>query len=341
MEGRARALAAALAGSASCLVGVDYHKVGVGDFCVAPGPEPSAESCRAGLDACGAARNEPCCTSLPVPCGSFQRDYDGVSYTVSDGRGATVSDFRLDKFEVTVGRFRAFVSAGAATGDNPEPPAQGAGSHPKYLASGWNPADVAELAPDAATLAGLLACGDNRATWTDAPGDNENRPINCVTWYEALLFCAWDGGRLPTEAEWSYAAAGGSEQREYPWLVPAHDVSLDLAVYGCPMMMVACPVGTSIAVVGSKPAGRARWGQDDLAGNVAEWVLDSVGADDEYLSPCDDCLRLDGPERGVRGGAFDTVLEAGGELRVSRRGSLDPATRAPGLGFRCVRPIAP
>ena len=44
-----------------------------------------------------------------------------------------------------------------------------------------------------------------------------NAAINCVNWFEAYAFCIWDGGFLPTEAEWNYAASGGSEQRYYPW----------------------------------------------------------------------------------------------------------------------------
>jgi formylglycine-generating enzyme required for sulfatase activity len=50
-----------------------------------------------------------------------------------------------------------------------------------------------------------------------AAGANEALPINCVHWYDAFQFCAWDGGWLPTEAEWEMAAAGGAENRRYPW----------------------------------------------------------------------------------------------------------------------------
>ena len=66
------------------------------------------------------------------------------------------------------------------------------------------------------TSANLASCSPY-STWTNTASTQENLPINCVNWWESYAFCIWDGGFLPSESEWEYAAAGGSQQREYPW----------------------------------------------------------------------------------------------------------------------------
>ncbi len=125
---------------------------------------------------------------------------------------ATVSDFRLDRYEVTVARFRRFAAA-----YSPALVPSGGGRDPNDPSDlGWDPAWNALLPADAHALTEGLKCDAFLQTWTDEPDANELNPINCVTWYEAFAFCAWDGARLPTEAEWNFAASGGNEQRVYP-----------------------------------------------------------------------------------------------------------------------------
>jgi hypothetical protein len=74
------------------------------------------------------------------------------------------------------------------------------------------------LAANRAALISTVKCNsDSRyQTWTDAAGANENKPMNCVTWHEAMAFCIWDGGYLPTELEWNYAASGGQREARVP-----------------------------------------------------------------------------------------------------------------------------
>jgi len=151
---------------------------------------------------------------------------------------ATVSNFRLDKYEVTVGRFRKFKSAWEggwrpAAGDGKHTHLNGgngltnsSGATP--YESGWDTTWAIYVAPTEANL----ACASD-STWTISPGARENRPLNCVNWYELYAFCVWDGGFLPSEAEWTYAATGGNEQRVYPWSTPSTSSAIDdsYAVY--------------------------------------------------------------------------------------------------------------
>jgi formylglycine-generating enzyme required for sulfatase activity len=153
--------------------------------------------------------------------------------------------------------------------------------------------------------------------------------MNCLDWYTAFAFCAWDGGRLPTEAEWNYAASGGSEQRYYPWSSPATSTTIDdsYAVY--------CGGSCSgTQNVGSKsPKGDGKWGQSDLAGNLSEWNLDWYAS--PYPTPCNNCANLTSASyRVFRGGTFG--IPASG-LRSANRGNFLPGYGGGDEGARCAR----
>jgi formylglycine-generating enzyme required for sulfatase activity len=289
-------------------------------------------------DACGTDGKDSCCNSLAIPGGTFRRSFDVANDPESGTTAfpATISDFRLDKYEVTVGRFRVFLNSGMGTQSNP--PVTKAGAHKNIVGSGWDASWNTSLRTDNAALISAVKCDSMLQTWTDQVGPNEARPMNCVTWFEAMAFCAWDGGYLPTEAEWNYAASGGTQQRAYPWSSPPASLNLDgsHASYfdGTDCVgdnMPDCAV-TDLTPVGSKSAGDGRWGHSDLAGNVFEWTLDWAA---QYTSDCVDCAYLaTAVNREIRGGSFVTDLE---NLRTGARlGSL-PSRRNSFVGIRCAR----
>jgi formylglycine-generating enzyme required for sulfatase activity len=303
-------------------------------------PPPQFLSCVGLATTCGASGSDSCCNSPEVPGGSYYRSYDlaGAADSGNTMYPATVSNFRLDKYEVTVGRFRAFVNAGMGTQSSP--PLANAGAHANIAGSGWNASWNASLAPDKAALVAAVKCDPPFPTWTDIPAANEHRPMNCITWYEAMAFCAWDGGYLATEAEWNYAATGGDQQRAYPWSSPAGSLTpLDgsHASYndgtGCVGDgMPSCAV-TDLVAVGSKSLGDGRWGQSELAGNVFEWTLDWFAT---YTTPCMNCANITAAiYRVFRGGGFGnpaTNLRAG-----NREFSGIPTVRFGAIGVRCAR----
>jgi sulfatase modifying factor 1 len=337
----------------SCASGYRYSDVQVGDgvsgTCVATGSDggvdgsmSQAASCVALPSTCGANGNGNCCDSPLVNGGTYLRSYDVASdgdYS-DQGAPATISDFRLDKYEVAVGRFRAFVAEGLGT--QTKHPDTGAGEHKNLPGSGWEASWNSFLAPDTAALMAALksdtCTSQTSKTWTDVPGHNENLPINCVTWYEAMAFCAWDGGYLPTEAEWNYAASGGGDQRAFPWSTPPGDTTIDIshASYGCSADGKSGCDLSDIVAVGTKTAGDGRWGQSDLAGNVAERLLD-YGVP-PYSTPCVDCanLKIGTTENRIfRGGGYNGFPD---NLRTALRFGTPPNQRDPYGGFRCARP---
>jgi formylglycine-generating enzyme required for sulfatase activity len=265
-----------------------------------------------------------------------------------------VSGFRFDKYLVTVGRFRQFVEAVFPPdgGTGWLPPA-GSGKHTHLnggqglanggsagsYESGWATSDDGNIAPTDANL--TTNCDySNYATWTSSAGSQENLPINCVNWYEAQAFCIWDGGFLPSEAEGEYAAAGGSQQREYPWGstspgTPCPGAGCQYAIFACyyPGGSVGCSGVSNIAPVGTATSGAGLWGQLDLVGEVWEWGLDWYSAN--YADPCTDCAVLTASsQRVVRGGTFSS---GSAPLQASYGYGTFPDRRSYGFGLRCAR----
>jgi serine/threonine-protein kinase len=152
-------------------------------------------------------------------------------------------------------------------------------------------------------------------------------PATHITWRDAATYCHIVGKRLPTEAEWEYAA-GGTDGRRYPW---GETWESDRARFE------GSGGGQGPAPVGSYPSGASPLGVLDMAGNVWEWVS-SLEKPYPYVA-------TDGREdpatagsRVIRGGAWKFKPRA---LRTTSRHSADPTTRAPIIGFRCARSHIP
>jgi formylglycine-generating enzyme required for sulfatase activity len=163
---------------------------------------------------------------------------------------------------------------------------------------------------------------------TQPDWNTENHPAVNISWFEAAAFCAFIGGRLPTEAEWEYAARGGSADTIYPW---GNEYSQNLAngagVGGRDRWKQTAPVGSF------PPNGFRLY---DMVGNVFEWTA-SVDREYPYRGeqPGDSESR---EARVIRGGSWASNRQ---DLRVSGRGNDPPVARNDVIGFRCARDVSP
>jgi sulfatase modifying factor 1 len=209
---------------------------------------------------------------IAVAGGSFQMgsDVDGPVHTV------TVSDFWIDRCEVTVAQFRAF-------------------------------------------------CNATRRSMPDDPpwGWKEEHPIVGVSWDDAAAYAAWAGKRLPTEAEWEYAARGGRLTHRYRY--SGGNVLVDVAWCDANARSMTHPVGTRSP---------NELGVYDMSGNAAEWCSDYYSGDYYAMSALKDPT---GPSRGqyrvVRGGSF---LGDEFDCEVTFRRSAVPERALVRYGFRCA-----
>jgi formylglycine-generating enzyme required for sulfatase activity len=217
----------------------------------------------------------------------------------------TLSGYCIDRTEVQVAAYTRCVTKGKCTA-TPEP----------------QPSGLASL------------CNGTRA-------DRQTHPINCVDWNQASAYCASVDRRLPSEAEWEYAALG-RDGHLYPWgNEPPSAERLNACGSECRSlrrrlgleavaMYMASDKWEATAPVGSFPQGASPFGALDMAGNVAEWTNDLYRSYKGTASTFQD-----GPHQVVRGGAWNDTDAPW--VRGASRYSVHPVKRAVDIGFRCAR----
>lgn len=209
--------------------------------------------------------------------------FPGGTYVMSEqGESVTVDPFALDRTEITVAMFSKCVDDGACS-------AQGR----RVFAS---EADN--------------AAAERHCNWGKA--GKHAHPMNCVDWYNATAYCKWAGKRLPTEAEWEWAARGQERGTEYPWGHEPQETRV------CWNRFSASGSGLGTCAVAAMSRDVSPDGVRDLAGNVVEWT----STEDEarvYI---------------VRGGSWHTASPS--ELRVGRRVRAGASDWDDDYGVRCA-----
>ena len=172
-----------------------------------------------------------------------------------------------------------------------------------------------------------LGAYEEFANATGAPEPNQpgsrKRPIANISWTTANAMCDWSGGRLPTEAEWEYAARAGNTSPRYG---ESGDIAWTKSNSG----------GVIHEAAQKKPN---NFGLYDMLGNLWEWTADWYAEDYYVTSPVEDPKGPpSGEKRSLRGGSW---YDDDGNARASMRGFDDPKAGFLSVGFRCVRDEAP
>lgn len=349
--------------AAACVITCAPGFTGCGATCVDPQQDPShcgacGRSCAAGMTCsmgvCGVSPQRSCsgsaappgCGLVPITGGTFTMGSDdnceGPSgtmqcvYAASPAQpNVTVSNFAIDAYEVTVARFNAYWAVRAR--DMAEVRAR-----PIRYRGGtieWNPT----MPPEPCRQTDSPSCN-----WLPTSSARDAHPVRVPYWL-AQEFCVWDGGRLPTEAEWEYVARGTvgpgrTAGRLYPWGDEDPSATCDRARWndtGC-----AGDDGGHTRRVGSFPSG-ASGGIYDLAGNEWEWLAD-VYVRYWYASAPDSCpvRRNTRDPLCVGGGTLSSEIRAvrGWDWRRGLASFLRAANRFSnethhGAGFRCARDL--
>jgi len=176
-------------------------------------------------------------------------------------------------------------------------------------------------------------------SWNDELWDH---PVTHVSWEDVMAFCDWCGKKLPTEAQWEYAARGGKVDMIYPWGTQLNPQGQFLANFWqgwFPDENTGADGFLLTSQVGSFPANP--FGLYDLGGNVWEWCHDWYDKDYYLLSGVDNPRGpLQGKFRVVRGGSFLSAENRDAGYAVATRSFQPPRAGYQDVGFRCVSDIS-